>query len=197
MSDWLVQYTAALQNRDAHEQAHKSYVDAYTQLADKTALAAHKPHSVPVTPTSTSTPSRGNPVARGSTPTSTDAVAGLRADLASTQKARATLAATLKDVEAQLAQLQTERKESAAQIATLSRAKLDSERKLRDRDAELKGKAALVGRTQDEMVSLEMQLNMAEEKAEKLSRENKDLVDRWMKRMGEEAEKINRDSKWA
>lgn len=50
---------------------------------------------------------------------------------------------------------------------------------------------------QDEMVALGLQLNVAEEQKEKLSRENKELVDRWMKRMGEEAERVNRDSRWA
>jgi hypothetical protein len=41
-----------------------------------------------------------------------------------------------------------------------------------------------------------LQLNIAEEKAERLEKENKDLVERWMKRMGEEADRVNRDSSW-
>ena len=70
------------------------------------------------------------------------------------------------------------------------------ERKVRDRDEELKEKAGLVESTQDEMVALGLQLNMAEQRKEKLETENQDLVDRWMKRMGEEADRVNRDSKW-
>lgn len=50
---------------------------------------------------------------------------------------------------------------------------------------------------QDEMVAMELQMTLAEERADKLSKENKELVERWMKRMGEEAEKVNRDSRWA
>ena len=49
---------------------------------------------------------------------------------------------------------------------------------------------------QDEIAALNLQVNMAEQKAARLERENKELVDRWMKRMGEEAERVNRDSKW-
>ena len=49
---------------------------------------------------------------------------------------------------------------------------------------------------QDEMVALELQFNLAEQRSEKLEMENKELVERWMKRMGEEAEKVNRDSRW-
>ena len=32
MTDWLSQYSAALDERDAHEQAHKPYIDACTCL---------------------------------------------------------------------------------------------------------------------------------------------------------------------
>ena len=67
---------------------------------------------------------------------------------------------------------------------------------MRDRDEELRGKTKLAEDAQDEMVALGLQLNISEQKAEKLKVENEDLVQRWMKRMGEEAEKVNRDSKW-
>jgi len=47
------------------------------------------------------------------------------------------------------------------------------------------------------MVSLNLQLNMAEERSRKLQRENKDLVDRWMARMGQEADAMNVASKFS
>lgn len=96
-----------------------------------------------------------------------------------------------------LSALQTQHKGSATQVTQLSRQKADVERKLKDRDEELKGKSRLVEQAQDEMVALGLQLNMAEESKERLTQENKELVDRWMKRMGEEADRVNRDSKWA
>jgi hypothetical protein len=49
---------------------------------------------------------------------------------------------------------------------------------------------------QDEMVALGLQLNVSEERAEKLRTENEELVRRWVERMGEEIERVNRDSKW-
>lgn len=70
------------------------------------------------------------------------------------------------------------------------------ERKLRDREEEIRGKARLVEEAQDEMVSLQLQLNMAEQKSERLDKENKELVERWMRRMGEEVERVNRDAGW-
>lgn len=126
-----------------------------------------------------------------------DELASLRADLSVTQKARATLAASLKDVESQLTSLQAERQHNLAQITALSKARTETERKLKDREDELRGKARLVEQAQDEMVALALQLHVSEEKSEKLTRENKELVDRWMKRMEAEADKVNRDSRWA
>lgn len=102
----------------------------------------------------------------------------------------------MEELTASLNSVQTQSKTSTAQIAQLSRQKADGERKLRDRDEELRGKSKLVEEAQDEMVALGLQLNMAEERSEKLVKENKELVDRWMKRMGEEADRVNRDSKW-
>jgi hypothetical protein len=47
------------------------------------------------------------------------------------------------------------------------------------------------------MVSLTLQLNMAEQRAADLKQENKELVDRWMARMGQEADAMNTASKWS
>ena len=67
----------------------------------------------------------------------------------------------------------------------------DLEQRLRDREEELRGKTRLLENTQDEIVSLTLQLNMAEDRAERMKRENEDLVRRWMERMGCEAERMN------
>ena len=50
---------------------------------------------------------------------------------------------------------------------------------------------------QNEMATLNLQLNMAEEKSTRLQKENQDLVDRWMARMGQEAEAMNQASKYS
>ena len=76
------------------------------------------------------------------------------------------------------------------------RQKADVERRLKDRDEELRGKTKLAEDAQDEMVAQSLQLNMAEQKMAKAERENKELTERWMKRMGEEADRMNRDSQW-
>ena len=40
-------------------------------------------------------------------------------------------------------------------------------------------------------MSLDIQLNMSEKTVERLKKENKDLIDRWMARKGREADEMN------
>jgi hypothetical protein len=61
---------------------------------------------------------------------------------------------------------------------------------------ELRGKGKFVEDIQDEMVALTLQLNMAEQEKEKLKRENDDLTKRWMKKMQEEANRMNDRMGW-
>ncbi|PIB00207.1 Autophagy protein 16 [Cercospora beticola] len=201
---WIEQYSAALDARDAREQAHKPYIDAYTRLADRTAaqskasaLSSSTPAS-PALPDRTATPTKGRAATKSPVPEgqAAELLATLRTDLANTQRARSSLQAQVTELNTSLSQLQASHKDSTAQITSLTKQKLDVERKLRDREEEIRGKAKLVEEAQDEMVSLQLQLNMAEQRSEKLEKENKELVERWMRRMGEEAEKANRDSGW-
>jgi chromosome segregation ATPase len=179
-----------------------------TALADRTAQLSRQPQPVskPASPSPQSSQIPTTSKERTSTPTkgskepdptaASDLLSTLRADLSATQKARATLQAQLSDLTTQLSALSTQQKASQSQVATLSRQVLEAERKLQDRDEELRGKSKMVEQAQDEMVALELQFNLAEQRSEKLEKENKELVERWMKRMGEEAEKVNRDSRW-
>ena len=177
-----------------------------TKLADRTAaLEAREPSALPSSPTPstpakaerTSTPVRGkasSPAPSEQAPT--EGLSRLRADLAVTQKARSTLQAQVDELNTSLKTLELQSRTSSGQITKLTRQKTDVERRLRDRDEELRGKTKLAEDAQDEMVAQGLQLHLAEEKARKLEKENKELVERWMKRMGEEAERVNRESKW-
>lgn len=66
------------------------------------------------------------------------------------------------------------------------------ERKVRDRDEELRAKGRLLEEVQDELIALNLQVNVAEQQRAALKKENEELVARWMKRVGEEAEAMNR-----
>jgi Autophagy protein 16 (ATG16) len=67
---------------------------------------------------------------------------------------------------------------------------------LRDRNAEGRESRKLVEQVQDEMIGLNLEKNVAEQRAERLERENKELVDRFMEYKKKEAEWMNEESKW-
>lgn len=70
------------------------------------------------------------------------------------------------------------------------------ERKLKDRDAELKEKKKLVEEVQDEILALTVELNAVGREKEKLKNENGELVRRWMERMTTEVDRANREGGW-
>lgn len=171
-----------------------------TKLADKSASAiSNRSNAVPTSPISavrTSTPTAKGKAATIASDKTDDPLSTLRTDLAATQKARAALQAQVDDLTTSLKTLEAQSKASTTQIALLTRQKVDGERKLRDRDEEIRGKSKLVTEAQDEMVALSLQLNMAEQTSEKLQKDNKELLDRWMTSKREEADRMNRDSSW-
>lgn len=63
--------------------------------------------------------------------------------------------------------------------------------KLRDREEELRVKKKLVADVQDELAVLNMQLDMVERRRAEKEAENKQLVERFMQRVGQEAEAMN------
>lgn len=63
--------------------------------------------------------------------------------------------------------------------------------KLRDRTEELVGKNRLLEDVQDDNLTLNIQLDVRESECKKIKAENKELVDRWMKKMEKEAEAMN------
>lgn len=144
------------------------------------------PRSRPVDVANDPGPSSGAP----------DTLSALRADLGATQRARGVLQAEVAALTATITALQQGAERQETQLAQLARQKTEVDRKLRDRNEELQTKAQLAERVQDEMVSLSLQLNIAEQRRETLERENKELVERWMKRMGAEAEEVNKRSGW-
>ncbi|KAL9095366.1 MAG: hypothetical protein Q9165_002237 [Trypethelium subeluteriae] len=171
-----------------------------TKLADRTAALEAKSATTPAPsppPSVQATARRGKSASNKEEDTSSgDTLARLRTDLATTQKSRADLQARLMPLTEELEKAKSKSEKDLKRIEDLARERTTLERKLRDRDEELKGKARLVEDVQDEMVSLNLQLNMAEQRSEKLEKENKELVDRWMVRMGKEADEMNDASRW-
>lgn len=212
MASWLDDYLRALDNRDQREKSNAAIIDAYAKLADYTISLQHTVGTKDVqfdadkTPATVSRlPARllGSPRSPPAPKPDTEIITSLRLDFMAANRDKTLLKTELSNLGTKLDQMQVAAKEQSSdttnlktQLANLEHEKALLSRKLRDRDSELKEKARLVENVQDELLGLEMQINVAEEKAARLQTENKELVDRWMSRMGQEAEKMNEGSGW-
>jgi len=190
MASWREEYIEALKERDEREKAiyqriDDQLIDAFTKLLDRTAaLEAEKtanPSSSDIAPKDPAQPS--NP---------SDGIARMRSDLAEALRSKGQLQSRLKVAEAELERVKTKNKSDTKLIMDLSGERVVLSTKVRDRDEELRGKAKLLDDVQDEMISLNLQLHMAEQRSKKLQTENKELIDRWMARMGHEADEMNK-----
>jgi chromosome segregation ATPase len=212
MATWKEQYLAALQARDEVEKANVDLYDYCTRLADQKAELQKQislaqtsqppdeaPEPIPAAAgwglRRVTSPAVGT--SRPESPNSTAAqLAQLRQDLSKAQSERADIQArldnALKEQEASKAKTKTDTKKVAQLTSSVNQLTV----KLRDREEELRGKAKLIENVQDENVTLNLQLNMAEERAAKLKKENQELVDRWMARMGKEADRMNEEGKF-
>lgn len=213
MSSWLEEYTRTLEIRDAREKANEGITSAYTILADHSAAQHQNSITFPSKATTTEpapllpgAKSSKNPPSRSTssrvvpTATSSDPSAeSLRTDLTAANQNISSITTQLEVVRSDVARLTSAGSAQKAQqavlegqIRTLETERNSLSRKLRDRESEIREKARLVEGVQDEMVGLEMQVNVAEENVRKVERENKELVERWMRRVGSEAEEMNK-----
>lgn len=120
----------------------------------------------------------------------------MRSDLAATQRTRSELETRLNTATTELAALKATDSLQKQKIAQLEKVRVNLERRGKDRVDELRGKGKFVEDIQDEMVALTLQLNMAEQEKEKLKKENEDLTRRWVKKMEEEASRMNDRMGW-
>ncbi|KAL5364152.1 putative autophagy protein Apg16 [Aspergillus floccosus] len=196
MAHWRDEFSAALAARDRREKANAALYDAYIQLADRTAQAQT------VAPTQSSplaTPSPGNKKQPASAAglSLQEALSATRADLSEAQRSRSELQEQLVRANAELEKLRKKNTQDQRRVRALESEITHLQMRLKDLEGELRGKAKLLDDFQDEIASLYLQLNMAEEKSNKYQRENQELVDRWMARMGEEAEAMNKASRFS
>ncbi|KAB8199918.1 Autophagy protein 16 ATG16 [Aspergillus parasiticus SU-1] len=205
MAHWREEYSAALAARDRREKANVAILNAYTQLADRTgriATAVKSAQSSTPTESHNETPQSLVPDPKKEAVVSSglslqDALAAARTDLSEAQRSRSELQDRLTRTTAELEKLRKRSSQDSRRIGALEKEVAQLQLRLKDRDEELKGKAKLLDDFQDELASLNLQLNMAEERSNRLQKENQELVDRWMARMGKEAEAMNEASRFS
>ncbi|KAI2626730.1 autophagy protein 16 [Hypoxylon sp. NC1633] len=193
MPDWRSDYLSSLQEAERSNPVNKDLVDACSQLADRVAaLEAEKVawQTSAQQPSSSEKPSSGK-AAAAATDKSDSSVAQLKFDLAEALRSKGQLQSRLKTAEDELQKLRSKTKVDSKRISDLTIERNALLAKLRDRNEELVGKNKMLKDIQDENLTLNIQLDVTEQKAAKLVADNKDLVDRWMKRMRHEADAMN------
>jgi hypothetical protein len=136
----------------------------------------------------------------------------LRVDLAEALRAKGQLQCRLNAAESELADLRSRSKSDSVKLRALTGERNALLVKVRDRNEELRDKSKLVEvpasrgwgppetkqltqvsqGVQDELIALTLQLNLSEQAKAKTLAENKDLIARWMKWKGAEADAMNR-----
>ncbi|KAK4186844.1 autophagy protein 16 [Podospora australis] len=200
MQDWKQEYLVSIRDAEKQYPVNKELVAACSELCDRVSsleaqCAALKAQYQP------DEPSKGPPVSSSPRPTSTSfpassadesgTVARLRLDLAESLRSKAQFQQRLQKSDEELVRLRAKYTADAKTIRDLTAERQRLSRKLRDREEELRDKSTLVRNVQDELNVLEMELNMVQKKLAEKEAENKHLVERFMRRIGEEAEKMN------
>lgn len=187
---WQQEYLQALQARDVREHAFDGICAAYVRLAAAARSAAPAATSTSTTspadpsavtafpPTSpTASPVPAAPASRSPAPE----IASLKTDLAHAQRARTALLTQVSELRGVAARLDAAERERARW-----------ERRCRDLDAEIRGKDKVIQDVQDELLALNMEVNMVTEREKETRRDNQELLERWMKLKGKEADEMNR-----
>ncbi|CEL03286.1 autophagy-related protein 16 [Aspergillus pseudodeflectus] len=199
MAHWREEYAAALAARDRREKANAAVYNAYTKLADRTAAATAPDNKNPTQKSTPSTPTTDSKkqLILTSGPSPQDLLTSTRTDLAEAQRSRTELQERLARATTDLERLRKRSNYDGRKMTSMEGEITHLQLRLKDREEELRGKAKLLEDFQDELATLNLQLNMAEARTDRLQKENQELVDRWMARMGKEADAMNNASKFS
>ncbi|KAM4062166.1 autophagy protein 16 (ATG16) domain-containing protein [Hirsutella rhossiliensis] len=188
MPDWRDEYLASLKDVELNNPVNMELVQACSQMADRISALEAEKVALQSRPPTTSTSKHPRP---GGTPSDDAGIAQLRLDLAETLRAKGVAEARLRTAEEELGRLRAKTKEDARAVKDLTADRTSLIFRVKDREHELREKRKLLEQVQDEHIALNLQLSMAEKERDRVKKENKELVDRWMKRMGQEADAMN------
>ncbi|KAI0976240.1 autophagy-related protein 16 [Xylaria arbuscula] len=200
MPHWRDDYLASLQEAERNNPVNKDLVEACSQLADRVAaLEAEKvvwaegspAVSAKAAATAGAASSKPPSTNEADSTASSEGAAQLRLDLVEALRGRGQAQTRLKAAEAELATLRSRNRVDSKRISDLTSERNALTARVRDLNEELDKKKKFLKDVQDENLTLNMELNMTIQKSAKVQAENKELVDRWMRRMGREADALN------
>ncbi|KZZ93856.1 Autophagy-related protein 16 [Moelleriella libera RCEF 2490] len=192
MAGWREEYLSSLKEAELRIPVNMELVQTCSQMADRiSALEAEK--AALECGASVVNAKKGTVGSKGAGTSNADdpGVAQLRLDLAESLRSKGVTENRLRAAEVESSRLRTQSKSDARSIEGLTADKASLTTRLKDREHELREKRKLLEQVQDEMITLNLQMSVAEVERDKVKKENKELVDRWMKRMAQEADAMN------
>ncbi|KAK9479230.1 autophagy-related protein 16 [Lipomyces japonicus] len=175
-TNWKTQFLDSLHERDAREKKLVFVFESYSRLANRVAQLEN-----------------AKQVSDGFDPggASSREAASLRAELQNLYDFKTSSAARIDELQVQNEQLQIYNTRILAEYdkARTEKKQIQSRLKIKDEEQRERNRALQV--LQDELLTHQIQLNVAEDKIISLEAENKELVKRWMERVSREAEKLN------
>lgn len=187
MPGWKDDYLSSILEAEKNSPVNQELVDACSLLNDRiAALEAEKAHwqaSTPSQPNTQQTTTKEAPA--------DPAQSRLRTDLAEALRQKSSLEARLRKATSERDALQATQRSQSRAVRELSGERDSLRLRVGDQAEELRGKKQMLEQMQDEVLALELQLNVAEQQKAKIAAENKQLIERWMRRARQEADDMN------
>ncbi|KAK3333322.1 autophagy-related protein 16 [Cercophora scortea] len=200
MPGWRDEYLSGILEAEKRNPVNREIVEACSQLGDRiSALEAEKAalevsNRNNINNNKAQTPSAAIPVTTDPSspaPDETAIVARLRLELAEALRAKGQFQSRLQTAEDELIRLRAKTAADTKALRDMAAERKTLTFKLRDREDELKVKNKLVADVQDELAVLNMQLDMVERQRAEKEAENRQLVQRFIQRVGQEVDAMN------
>ncbi|KAK1751634.1 autophagy protein 16 [Echria macrotheca] len=200
MTSWRDEFLAGILDAERTDPLLRELVTTCSLLTDRVSvleaenavLKAEQQTSPSPTPSRTASrnqASKTTAVEQQDTDSAT--TARLRLQLAEALRARGQSQSRLQAAEEELGRLRAKTAADSKALAQLTAERRKLNIKLRDREEELRVKTKLAADVQDELAVLNITLNMSEKQLADKKAENKQLIERFMKRVGQEVDAMN------
>ncbi|KFH40227.1 Autophagy protein-like protein [Hapsidospora chrysogenum ATCC 11550] len=188
MPNWRQEYLSSFKDVELSNPVNMELVQTCSQMADRiSALEAEKAALEASLPA----PTAQKQTAPAALSSDDPGVAQLRLDLAEALRSKGVTETRLRTAEEELDKLRAKTKEDSRALRALDAERAKLRTSLKDREYEIQERRKLLENVQDEVIALNIQLSIAEKERDKVRKENKELVDRWMRRMAQEADAMN------
>ncbi|OAA38355.1 Autophagy-related protein 16 [Metarhizium rileyi] len=192
MPNWKDEYLSSLRDAELQNPVNMELIQTCSHMADRISALEAEKAALESHVSNANVGKQASGLKVGNASGSDDpGIAQLRLDLAESLRSKGVTEDRLRTAEDELAKLRNKSKDDSRSIRDLSTERTMLTTRLKDREHEIREKRKLIEQVQDEMITLNLQMSVAEKERDKVKKENKELVDRWMKRMAQEAEAMN------